>query len=367
MRQVRQLIEDEPHGLERVGAGHGADAGGALRGPGISGGRTVGSSGTQPSLVFGADRSDASGWLEGDGLVGRYELDGRPCSPPSRSCCRLPFLGGSVADPMYRQIADDLRRQIEAGELLPGAQLRTELELREKYDASRNTVRDAIKWLITRGLVETRPGQGTFVFERIDPFLTTLTGDPEDRVRRRWRVQRDIETAGKAQDARGRPPRVEIQEASERMAANELISGPAHRWSAGISALSSTARRGPCKPRFIRWTWSKGRSPAHPGGRHQRGDGGIPAEEPGHPAGGLPGHDHGPRPGHETRPFFSLPEDGRISVIEASPDRLRPDGTPVRLTVSVYPADRNQFSFVVGQVPARGPDAAPAGHEDTAS
>ncbi len=84
-----------------------------------------------------------------------------------------------MADPMYRQIAEDLRRQIEAGELPPGAQLQTELELREKYDASRNTIRDAIKWLITRGLVETRPGQGTFVIERIIPFVTTLTGDPK--------------------------------------------------------------------------------------------------------------------------------------------------------------------------------------------
>ena len=50
-----------------------------------------------------------------------------------------------MVDPMYRQIAEDLRRQIEAGELAHGAQLRTELELREKYNASRNTVRDAIK------------------------------------------------------------------------------------------------------------------------------------------------------------------------------------------------------------------------------
>ena len=64
-----------------------------------------------------------------------------------------------MADPMYRQIADDLRRQIESGELPPGAQLRTELELREEYNTSRNTVRDAIKWLITRGLVETRPAR----------------------------------------------------------------------------------------------------------------------------------------------------------------------------------------------------------------
>ena len=61
----------------------------------------------------------------------------------------------------------------------PGSQLRTELELREHYNASRNTVRDAIKSLITRGLVETRPGQGTFVTETIVPFVTTLTGDPE--------------------------------------------------------------------------------------------------------------------------------------------------------------------------------------------
>ena len=90
-----------------------------------------------------------------------------------------------MADPMYRQIADDLRRQIETGELAPGAQLRTELELREKYEASRNTVRDAIKWLITRGLVETRPGQGTFVVEKMIPFVTTLTGDPKTGIR--WR------------------------------------------------------------------------------------------------------------------------------------------------------------------------------------
>src|ERR1035441_3825259 len=84
-----------------------------------------------------------------------------------------------MVDPMYRQIAEDLRRQIEEGGLAPGKQLRSELELREKYEASRNTVRDAVKWLITRGLVESRPGQGRFVTEGISPFVTTLTGDPE--------------------------------------------------------------------------------------------------------------------------------------------------------------------------------------------
>jgi len=49
-----------------------------------------------------------------------------------------------MADPMYRRIADDLREQIESGDLEPGQQLRTEFELRDHYKASRNTVRDAI-------------------------------------------------------------------------------------------------------------------------------------------------------------------------------------------------------------------------------
>jgi len=83
-----------------------------------------------------------------------------------------------MADPMYRQIAEDLRAGIESGELAPGSQLATEIELREQYSASRNTVRDAVKWLTTLGLVETRPGQGTFVIDKINPYVTTLTGDP---------------------------------------------------------------------------------------------------------------------------------------------------------------------------------------------
>ena len=82
-----------------------------------------------------------------------------------------------MPEPMYRHIAEDLRAQIESGALARGSQLPTELELRERYEASRNTVRDAMKWLMNLGLVETRPGQGTFVVEKIDPFVTTLVTD----------------------------------------------------------------------------------------------------------------------------------------------------------------------------------------------
>ena len=83
-----------------------------------------------------------------------------------------------MATPLYQQIGEGLRKQIDNGVLGLGSQLPTESELCEQYNASRNSVRDAIKWLMSQGLVETRPGQGTFVTQRTDPFVTALRSDP---------------------------------------------------------------------------------------------------------------------------------------------------------------------------------------------
>jgi GntR family transcriptional regulator len=49
--------------------------------------------------------------------------------------------------------------------------------------------------------------------------------------------------------------------------------------------------------------------------------------------------------------FFRLPDDGRISIIEIRRTAFDEQGAPIRLTVSVYPADRNQFAVDVGEVP----------------
>jgi len=83
-----------------------------------------------------------------------------------------------MPQPLYLQIADELEELIRSGDLASGSQLPTEDDLRNKYRASRNTIRDAIKRLVGQGLVETRPGQGTFVTTKVDPFVTVLTGDP---------------------------------------------------------------------------------------------------------------------------------------------------------------------------------------------
>lgn len=83
--------------------------------------------------------------------------------------------------PLYQQIADDLRKQIDDETLAPGSQLPTEAELRDRYSASRNTIRDAVKRLSSQGLIETKPGRGTFVTTRPDPFVFVLTADPDQR------------------------------------------------------------------------------------------------------------------------------------------------------------------------------------------
>jgi GntR family transcriptional regulator len=49
--------------------------------------------------------------------------------------------------------------------------------------------------------------------------------------------------------------------------------------------------------------------------------------------------------------FFELPDDGRVAVFEILRTAFDDDGQPFRLTVSVYPVDRNQFAVNVGKLP----------------
>jgi GntR family transcriptional regulator len=130
-----------------------------------------------------------------------------------------------MAEPMYRQIAQDLQRRIESGELAPGDKLPSEVKFREMYNnASRNTIRDAVKWLIMRGLVETRPGQGTFVTLTIDPFVTILSSDPDPDIAAEGSVDPESALYLSAVDmehrvARVSKPKVEIQTPAPEVAA----------------------------------------------------------------------------------------------------------------------------------------------------
>jgi GntR family transcriptional regulator len=66
-------------------------------------------------------------------------------------------------DSRYRQLADELTRQIRSRALKPRERLVSEPSLARQYGVSRVTVRSAIEILESRGLVVRRRGVGTFV------------------------------------------------------------------------------------------------------------------------------------------------------------------------------------------------------------
>lgn len=67
--------------------------------------------------------------------------------------------------PLYYQLAQQLERAIESGELPRGAQLGNEIVLADQLGLSRPTVRRAIGYLVERGLLVRRRGVGTQVVQ----------------------------------------------------------------------------------------------------------------------------------------------------------------------------------------------------------
>ena len=273
-----------------------------------------------------------------------------------------------MADPLYRQIADDLRTKIESGELAQGSQLATEAELKDEYSASRNTVRDAIKWLTTLGLVETRPGQGTFVVEKMKPFVTTLTGNPISTDKGPYGGGEYgiyiAEVAASGRRPTSSVPRVEIQEATKAVA-------KALRLEPDAQVVSRHQKR------FIDDTpWSL-QTTFYPMSLVLQGATRLimPTDIREGALAYLATECDLSRAGYRdtisVRPpdeiealFFKLPGAGRISVFEIHRVSFDEDGNRIQLTITVYPADRNRFRVNVGKVPpsfAEQADESPSG------
>jgi GntR family transcriptional repressor for pyruvate dehydrogenase complex len=64
---------------------------------------------------------------------------------------------------LYEQIVQQVEESIQKGQLKPGDQLPPERELAEQFGVSRTAVREAVKALREKGLVEAYPGRGTFI------------------------------------------------------------------------------------------------------------------------------------------------------------------------------------------------------------
>jgi GntR family transcriptional regulator len=256
-----------------------------------------------------------------------------------------------MAEPMYRQIADDLLAKIESGELARGRQLPTEIELMDQHSASRNTVRDAIKLLTARGLVEPRAGQGTFVVEKVDPFAITLSGKAGTGDSSELDVYASTVTS-EGRQLRVTVPKVDIQRASR-----------------GLSDSLGVAEGDPVISRHQQLTidklpWAL-QTTFYP--MEFLTKGAFRLIETENLKGGTLAYLKDAidvnqvawrdlisvrTPSETEAAFFRIPMDGRVSVFEIRRIGFGVAG-PIRLTITVYPTDRNQFMYEEGPIPTK--------------
>ncbi|HUC27056.1 MAG TPA: GntR family transcriptional regulator [Streptosporangiaceae bacterium] len=253
-----------------------------------------------------------------------------------------------MGGPLYRQIADDLRRKIESEELQHGMRLPTEDQLMISYHASRNTVRGALRELTTGGLVYTLHGKGTFVCQRVKPIVTTLTTDPNAGRGRGGVVYMSL-VASSGRSPRATGPRVEISRA-----------GPEVAECLGISEVDDVIiRHEAMSVDDLPWSLQTSYYPRSLADRAPRLLSSSDIAE------GTVSYlaDHGIRqvgyrdeiewrfPNEGEIAYFDLPADGHVHVVEIRRIAFDQEKNRVRLSVTVYRADRNQFAINVGDVP----------------
>lgn len=66
---------------------------------------------------------------------------------------------------VFERVAEQIEKRILEGELRKGDRLPTERELAEQFQVSRTAVREAMKSLAQKGLIDMRPGRGTIVID----------------------------------------------------------------------------------------------------------------------------------------------------------------------------------------------------------
>ena len=85
------------------------------------------------------------------------------------------------APPLYFQLMEELKEQIENEKYKRGDAFLTEKQLQERYQVSRVTVRQAVNELVNAGYLQCARGVGTtVVFNKIDETLKQLKSFSEE-------------------------------------------------------------------------------------------------------------------------------------------------------------------------------------------
>lgn len=93
--------------------------------------------------------------------------------------------------PIYKQVAELIRQQIERGELKAGDPVPSEAKLERDYDIARTTARRVARELREQGVAYTIQGEGTFVGEpgapraaRTMPVYQRIAAEIAERIQR---------------------------------------------------------------------------------------------------------------------------------------------------------------------------------------
>jgi len=97
------------------------------------------------------------------GLDLRYSSQTIASSPKLAAAGEIPVYKVVRTSRLYEQIVQQIEESVLNGKLKPGDQLPAERELAQQLGVSRTAVREAVKALREKGLVEAYSGRGTFV------------------------------------------------------------------------------------------------------------------------------------------------------------------------------------------------------------
>ncbi|MFI0368574.1 GntR family transcriptional regulator [Actinomadura sp. 1N219] len=259
----------------------------------------------------------------------------------------------------WRDIADDLLRRIESGDLTPGdgsnsrRRLPPEKDLESHYSASRNTVRDALSYLQQQGYVVSEQGKGTFVLRRPDIVHVTLSAvdlglgpgaGSGEWYNRDAHVPRDREVTVS-------PVKVEVQEGT-RVIARYLQTNADAEFISRHQELFQDGRPLALQTSFYPLDFATGGASRLLYPRDiPEGAVAYLQETLGYSEVGFHDEIKARVPNEHEKRFFGLGESAADAVFEAVRTAYSPDGTAFRLTVTVWPADRTRLHYNDGQVP----------------
>ena len=126
---------------------------------------------------------------------------------------------------LSQRTAEQLYNQIVAeGQLKPGDKLPNEVEWAQQLGVSRATLREAIRTLADRGILEVRRGRGTFVSERVEE-IDALGFDRLEQVRGQLRDLFELRSIFEPRAASLACARASDQELSDILARGRAVEG----------------------------------------------------------------------------------------------------------------------------------------------